>query len=80
MKEYVVPYDTRVIDKIKGKITAIRESIKVRVAPLGVCGGPKDARAKECGYRNVCFKGHDKIEKIAELMGREPPIATTPTT
>ena len=66
LKEFLVTYDSSFIELAKRNITEVRKSLEDGILPNGVCGGPREQRAKECLYSDVCFQGIDKISELHE--------------
>lgn len=67
MKEFLVKYDEDFVNRVKRNIEAVRTAVDAGELPNGVCGSPREKRAKECGYCDACFLG---IDTVAELLAR----------
>lgn len=67
--EFLIPYDERIVDMVKQRITNVREAIADRMLPNGICGGPKSQEAKVCPYQDVCFLGYDHLDDVLKAIG-----------
>jgi CRISPR/Cas system-associated exonuclease Cas4 (RecB family) len=67
MKEYLVKFDQKVIDHGLRNIDAVRAALEDEELPNGVCGSPREKKAKECAYSDLCFAGVESIPAVVEL-------------
>lgn len=70
IKEFPIEADHKLIARVKEQITDVRMSVKKGRLSNGVCGGPRERRAKECAFRDVCFLGLNDIESIKAHLAK----------
>ncbi len=75
MKEYLVKFDPKVIERGIKNIEAVHRALDEGELPNGVCGSPREKRAKECAYTDLCFAGYEKISELAKIEKSRLPIA-----
>ena len=67
LKEFLVKFDKSVIDRGLRNIDAVHAALEKGELPNGLCGSPREKRAKECPYKGLCFAGKEKISELKEL-------------
>jgi hypothetical protein len=71
MLEFLIKFDPKVIEGIGDNIEIVEKALDDGHLPNGVCGGPRDYRAKSCPYVDACFRGTDVIEELKEFEDEE---------
>jgi hypothetical protein len=71
MKEFLVEFDEKVIDRAKRDITAVRKALEEGELPLGPCGSARERRAKSCPHKRACFTGIENIEELRNRLREE---------
>jgi len=66
MKEFLIQYDPEIIERFKKNIARVHSSLAKDEAPNGPCAHPKEKQAKECPYKDACFRGTDDLNELAK--------------
>ena len=67
LKEFIVRFDQEIIDRGLQNIEAVHKALEEDELPNGLCGSPREKRAKECPYSDLCFNGEEKISVQKEI-------------